>query len=105
MTGLAEALHLSLAAASQLVDRLVASGFVERSEARADRRVKMVSLLPEGKRTLQSLHRTRTRELSAAVAKLPDDVQKDLSRVLTAALDHFEGLTQDAAVPTGRTPR
>jgi DNA-binding MarR family transcriptional regulator len=41
-------LHLSRAAVSQLVDRLVQMGFVERAESPEDRRVKLISLTPAG---------------------------------------------------------
>jgi DNA-binding MarR family transcriptional regulator len=90
MTELAAALRLSLAATSQLVDKLVENRFVERTEALEDRRFKTVRLRPAGRRTLKSLHRARHLELSATVAKLPRAVQRELAHALAAALTHLE---------------
>jgi len=92
MSELASALHLSLAATSQLVDRLVENGFVERAEAKGDRRFKTVQLKPKGRRTLESLHQVRERELSVAVGRLPEEIQEDLARVLATTLAYLEAL-------------
>ncbi|MHB8416460.1 MAG: MarR family winged helix-turn-helix transcriptional regulator [Myxococcales bacterium] len=90
MSQLAAALHLSLAATSQLVDKLVEAGLVARAEAKGDRRFKTVTLLKLGRKTLDALHRARAQELSASLTKLPREVQHRLGSALEAALAYLE---------------
>jgi DNA-binding MarR family transcriptional regulator len=57
VSDIGEDLGTSRAAASQMVDRLVHMGFVERSEDPNDRRAKRIALSDQGMRTLkQSMH-------------------------------------------------
>ncbi|HUB06102.1 MAG TPA: MarR family transcriptional regulator [Myxococcales bacterium] len=90
ISALAAGVRLSLAATSQLVDRLVEKRFVARAESRADRRVKTVRLTASGRRTLRSIHRTRSRELAAALGRVPRATREALARALVAALGHLE---------------
>jgi DNA-binding MarR family transcriptional regulator len=66
-----EHLNLSLAATSHLVDRLVLSGFVTRSEASADRRHKDVMLTAGGRVLLDEIEQARVAELAQHLATMP----------------------------------
>jgi DNA-binding MarR family transcriptional regulator len=56
---IAEQMSISNAAASQLVDKLVQHGLVERAEDADDRRMKRLSLTPKGNRVLERSHDAR----------------------------------------------
>jgi DNA-binding MarR family transcriptional regulator len=60
---LAERLSLKHHSAVELIDRLVAHGYVRRTRARDDRRRVLVSLLPRGERMLADVARQRINEL------------------------------------------
>ncbi|HEX6292042.1 MAG TPA: MarR family transcriptional regulator [Herpetosiphonaceae bacterium] len=66
-----EHLNLSLAATSHLVDRLVVSGFVSRSEASTDRRHKQVILTQEGLALLGEVEQARVAEVAQRLADMP----------------------------------
>lgn len=68
---LAARLEVGSATAGQLVDRMVRSGWVERSRAPADRRSQIVTLTPKARATLRKLHPRR--------AALEDEILQDLS--------------------------
>jgi DNA-binding MarR family transcriptional regulator len=71
-------LNLSLPAASRAVDQLVQRGLVERTESVADRRSKLVALLPAGRELLDDFTRARTSALERWAASLPADQQTAL---------------------------
>ena len=56
---IADLFSVSNAAASQLVDKLVQHGLVERAEDADDRRVKRLSLTPKGRQVLERSHDAR----------------------------------------------
>jgi DNA-binding MarR family transcriptional regulator len=80
---LAEALNVSLPAASRAVDGLARRDLVERQEDPADRRMKRVRLLAAGAEVIRALHDARLSKIEAFVADLPE---KDARR-LAAALE------------------
>jgi DNA-binding MarR family transcriptional regulator len=71
-------LNLSLPAASRAVDQLVQRGLVERTESAADRRSRLVALLPAGRELLDDFTRARTSALERWAASLPADQQAAL---------------------------
>jgi DNA-binding MarR family transcriptional regulator len=71
-------LKLSLPAASRAVDQLVQRGLVERTESSADRRSRLVALLPAGRRLLDEFTSARTSALERWAASLPADQQAAL---------------------------
>jgi DNA-binding MarR family transcriptional regulator len=87
MSTLAERLRLSLAATSQLVDKLVTGAYVAREESPEDRRVRLVRMRPHGKQFMDRLSEIRRRELAAAFDRLPDDVRSRLTDVLREAVE------------------
>ncbi len=84
---LAQKLRLSLAATSQLVDRLVEAQLVAREEDPDDRRVRIVRLLPKGNQFMDALNETRRKELAQAFGRLPPAVRKRLTEVLRDAVE------------------
>ena len=71
-------LNLSLPAASRAVDQLVQRGLVERTESAADRRSRLVALLPAGRELLDDFTRARTSGLERWAESLPADRQAAL---------------------------
>jgi DNA-binding MarR family transcriptional regulator len=71
-------LNLSLPAASRAVDQLVQRGLVGRTESAADRRSRLVALLPAGRELLDEFTRARTSALERWAASLPTDQQAAL---------------------------
>jgi DNA-binding MarR family transcriptional regulator len=88
---LAQTLRLSLAATSQLVDRLVDAQLVAREEDPDDRRVRIVRLRPQGKQFMDALNETRRKELAEAFGRLPTGVRKRLTEVLRDAVEALAG--------------
>jgi DNA-binding MarR family transcriptional regulator len=84
---LAQRLRLSVAATSQLVDRLVKEGYVAREEDAEDRRVRLVRMRPHGKHFMDRLNEIRRRELSEAFDRLPPRVHERLTAVLREAVE------------------
>jgi DNA-binding MarR family transcriptional regulator len=87
MTTLAQTLRLSLAATSQLVDKLVEGQYVAREEAPNDRRVRIVRMRPHGKQFMDRLDEMRRRELTEAFDQLPSKVRARLTEVLREAVE------------------
>lgn len=70
ISGLAARLRMSLPATSQLVDRLVEAGLVQRTEHESDRRVRRVTIRPAGLRFLERLGNLRREEIDFALRSL-----------------------------------
>ena len=70
VSGIAEHLGVSSAAASQMLDRLVQSGLVNRTEDPQDRRAKQVILTARGREIIASVTAARSRWLEALAASL-----------------------------------
>jgi MarR family transcriptional regulator for hemolysin len=94
ISALAERLRLSLAATSQLVDRLVEEKYVAREEDPDDRRVRLVRMRPHGERFMERLNEIRRRELSEAFDRLPPKTRGRLTDVLREAV---KALTEEKA--------
>jgi DNA-binding MarR family transcriptional regulator len=90
ISALAEKLRLSLAATSQLVDRLVSSGYVAREEDPDDRRVRRVRMRPKGTQFMQRLNDIRRRELSDAFDRLTPELRARFAEVLRDAVDSLD---------------
>jgi DNA-binding MarR family transcriptional regulator len=88
---LAGKLRLSLAATSQLVDRLTDAGFVAREEDPDDRRVRRVRLRRKGEAFMERLNEIRRRELSEAFGRLPAKLRDRLTEVLREAVESLSG--------------
>ena len=85
----ANEIGLSLAATSQLVDRLVREGLVSRSEDPEDRRRKQLSLSAEGTELLESVDRAYFSAMGRALDGMPDAVMTRLEEALGEAVEHL----------------
>ena len=90
---LGEHMDISAPAASQLVDRLVQHGLVERTEDPNDRRAKQLTLTPKGRELIETGLTARTRWVEELVRSLKpedyDQVAATLSK-LTEAVRELE---------------
>jgi DNA-binding MarR family transcriptional regulator len=86
---LAEALRVSPPAATQLVDRLVEHGMVERRPGTADRRVVMVDYAPQMPEVALRLMEVRRRRLAAALARLTDEEARAFVKGLRSLTESF----------------
>ena len=78
-----ELLGVTNAAASQLVDRLVQNGLIERSEDPLDRRVKQLKLTTKGKEIIQESIEVRRRWMEQLTDELTQDEQESIITALT----------------------
>jgi len=98
ITELAQRLRMSLPATSQLVDRLVEAGLIDRTEHAEDRRVRRASILPAGLRFLEQFGELRAREIEDALRSLSDETRTRLAEALTRVVAELEReLEQGAA--------
>lgn len=88
---LAEALPLSLPAASRAVEGLVGRGLVERRESAADRRSKLIRLSPEGHVVSERAISARLEGLETFVATLTPAERDSLHGVLAPILGRAGG--------------
>ena len=86
---LAAVMRMSLPAVSQMIDRLFLLGLLTRAEASDDRRRKRVAITGKGDSLLARVHRARTTEYAAGVARLSPAVRAELSTVLEMALQEL----------------
>lgn len=103
---LAQRLRMSLPATSQLVDRLVEAGLIDRTEDAADRRVRRISILPAGLRYLEQFGEMRSREIEDALRSLSADTRALLAAALTRVVAELEQeLDEKTATRTGHPVR
>jgi len=84
---LADQLAISLPAMSRSVDGLVQRGFVERTESAADRRARLLALLPKGRALVNRLSDARTKVLTSFAAQLTDDERTALHDALLPVVE------------------
>jgi DNA-binding MarR family transcriptional regulator len=104
VSDIADHLDVTSAAASQMVDRLVQQGLLERSTDPNDRRVKRIQLTPLGHRLLDDAVEARVQWLAGLTTVLtPEQQQKIVEAldVLTDAATQLEAQMDEKAV----TPR
>jgi DNA-binding MarR family transcriptional regulator len=97
----AEFLHLEKSSVSRMVRKLIACGELKETSDADDARVKPLSLTPKGRRTLASLHDFGRRQVSTALARLPEaerqivrDGMTIYARALRASRDAEAGLAK-----------
>ena len=71
------------AAASQLVDKLVQSGLIQRAEDPNDRRAKLLNLTEKGRELIQQGTEERYRWVDQLAAKLTPEEREQVSEALT----------------------
>jgi DNA-binding MarR family transcriptional regulator len=92
VSSLSGKIRLSLAATSQLVDRLVRTGLVTRTEGKTDRRVRIVKITVRGRQLVAKLERVRSEELAEGIGALPEALQQNLTHAMEAVVTALERL-------------
>ena len=83
MSEVSERFDISAAAASQLVEKLVQSGHLERAEDPSDRRAKLLTLSTKGSELIQQGIQERYRWMDDLADTLSAEDQKKVSEALT----------------------
>ena len=87
LTEAAEVVHVSMPAASRLVDDLVRRGFAQRREDEADRRMKRVCLTDGGRAAIRRLNAARLSGLEQFVTNLSTTEKTTLAQALNQLLE------------------
>jgi DNA-binding MarR family transcriptional regulator len=86
----AEAVHVSLPAASRMVDDLVRRGFAQRREDEDDRRMKRVCLTGDGRTVIRRLNAARLNRLEEFTQSLTQTERRSLAHALAHLLERHE---------------
>lgn len=98
LTGqLAEELRISAPAMTQLTDRLLRKGLIERRAATDDRRCVIVALSRRGERLVDQFCERRREVFSSALALLSDVEQQQVGEALGMVIKALEGQQSSAA--------
>ncbi len=97
---MAHGLDVSIATASQILDRMVDDGWVARETNPADRRQVLVWLLPHAQELAQQLRVARRRQVEAAFDAIPEQDRAQTARVVRLLTDALR-----ATAPTARPER
>lgn len=93
---LAGCLKISAPATTQLTDRLIRKGLIERQHSEDDRRAVLVALSPKGQNLINRFRQQRNAVFSAALSQLSEaertQVVSSLQKVI-AALESYEAKT------------
>ncbi|MFT4039278.1 MAG: MarR family transcriptional regulator [Thermomicrobiales bacterium] len=100
---IADALSVSMPAASELVDRLVDAGHVTRGADPADRRRVLVSAAPEAARITKELVHLRRTQAKNALLRLEPHERACASRVLAALITEL-GAAEETRPALARKP-
>lgn len=87
LKGAAELVHVSLPAASRMVDDLVRRGFAQRREDEEDRRMKRVCLTDGGRTVIRRLNAARLSGLEQFAKTMTNAERRSLASALTKLLD------------------
>ena len=82
MSEVSERFDISAAAASQLVEKLVQAGYLDRTEDPTDRRAKLLTLSPKGEKLVQQGTEERYRWMDDLTSKLSAEEQKKVVEAL-----------------------
>jgi len=82
MSEIGERFDITIAAASQLVDKLVQAGYIERAEDPSDRRAKTLKLSPSGAKLVEEGMNKRHRWMDELAKNLSAEDQKKISEAL-----------------------
>ncbi|MCL5611774.1 MAG: MarR family transcriptional regulator [Chloroflexi bacterium] len=91
---ISERFEVSNAAASQLVERLVQSGLIERAEDPDDRRAKLIKLSSKGKKLIESGIEQRYRWVDELVSNLNAEERTKVGAALTMLTEAAAKLEQ-----------
>jgi DNA-binding MarR family transcriptional regulator len=94
VSDIAVALGVTNAAASQMVDRLVQLGLIDRLEDKLDRRVKHVELTQKGRQLIQHTMDVRRRWMEDLTTRLTPEQQEAIVNALTLLTEAARRLEQ-----------
>ena len=94
VTDLGDHLGVTSAAASQMLDRLVQQGLIQRSEDPNDRRVKQIVLTSKGSGVLEEIIRTRQVWLNDLAQTLSNPEKETITTALNVLIDKAHHLGQ-----------
>ena len=97
VSDIAENLGITVAASSQLVDRLVGEGLLERTEDPNDRRFKLVSITPKARDLIEAGIETRTVWMEQLTETLTPEEQQLITEALTLLTEAALKLEDDPA--------
>ncbi|CAN5851268.1 hypothetical protein BH10CHL1_BH10CHL1_25120 [soil metagenome] len=83
-------LNLSLGNTSHIVDQLVCSGYVTRTEDANDRRLKQVTLTTKGQAFVAEIEQVRIEEMARRLQHLPAPLLASALTVISEVLDHLQ---------------
>jgi DNA-binding MarR family transcriptional regulator len=82
MSGISERFEITPAAASQLVDKLVHSGYIVREEDPTDRRAKLLNLTAQGRQLIEQGIEERYRWVADLAGKITPEERERISEAL-----------------------
>jgi DNA-binding MarR family transcriptional regulator len=85
--GFAELMQVSPAAASQMVERLVQAGLVQRVETRDDRRVRQVHLTEQGRQVVLTSVSARQQWVESLITRLPEEQKEAIGQALRVLIE------------------
>jgi DNA-binding MarR family transcriptional regulator len=97
VTDISQHLGITKAAASQLVDRLVQQGLLERAEDPKDRRFKLVTITEQGRTLITGSIENRQKWLFDLTVELTEDEKRTIADVLTTMIAAMRKLEEDTA--------
>lgn len=83
MSEISERFDVSAAAASQLSEKLVQGGYIERTEDPSDRRAKLIQLTPKGKDLIETGVNERYRWMDELAKTLSAEEKSKVAEALT----------------------
>ncbi|HKQ99160.1 MAG TPA: MarR family transcriptional regulator [Pyrinomonadaceae bacterium] len=98
---LAAELRISAPAITQLTDRLIRKGLIERSAAADDRRCVIVALSAEGRRLVDSFRQRRRKIFDEALADLSESERRQAFEVLEKVVRVLESYESGASFRPG----
>lgn len=100
MSEVSERFDITPAAASQLVDKLVQNGLVQREEYPNDRRAKLLNLTDKGKKLIQQGNEERYRWVDELAGKLSAEERKKISEGLNIMTEAMKKLEAEMVQPS-----
>ena len=95
MTDVSRAMAISKPAATQMVNHLVKSGLVERTQSSSDRRVVYIQATPEGKRSFVHVMKSRMVYIERAVHRIGVERAALLGDLLNEFVDALVTVTEE----------
>lgn len=81
VSDMARFMQISKSSATQMVERLVKAGFVERMNDKKDRRIIRIDITPQGKNECKILHQKMLEKMEVFASKIPSKDLKELIRI------------------------